>query len=601
MIGFGKGFKFDLIRTPYGRRGSGLFFWEDYSLPILRFSNAKVDSLMGGGDYAFDIRLYQRDGSDARYYYVADEGCITMTGYGEFPPIARLALTDRDHFRAEGNCAIRFELRSAVPGHGAVLCGGTFELPDHSGIEIDLKNRGRVMVRPLEGSSRVIAAYDQEKGCYASVAVEITPDENTGRFDAAVHETVSGEFAYDGEYETFEQLVADNKADFAEFRKNYRPVAKGYEEAAEYAKWLIWSHKVKPGGYYKNEMIRMHLQWLTACASWQQSYNAMASLANPAEAWRLLCTLFDYQDEKTGQLPGMLFSFGAQSMQAPFQGFALEFLIDQLSDSFITADEVERMIPKFSKWIEFWNTYRSAGKGDCITAVRTPHDSGWDDSTIFKDGFPVTTPDIMAFLVLLMDGTARLCEIAGRTDEVQRWRDRSAKLLHVIITEYWDGEKFVSKKNGEEPVDSMSIACYQPIVLGRRLPQEIIDKVAEKLTTEGEFLSPIGLCSESMKSPLCSWSMNFVLGRVVAPVNMILCVGLYFAGKKKEASMIARRFCDKLKEEGMILGFAPYDRYPLTGEKVPFCKVPNAMDPWPWSTWAANGFLTLASSIITEE
>jgi hypothetical protein len=364
--------------------------------------------------------------------------------------------------------------------------------------------------------------------------------------------------------------------------------------------WLIWTHRVNPGGFIKSPMILMHLQWLNACCAWQQSLHACAMQGNPKEGWRQICSLFEHQNEKTGQLPGMLFYAGGGAIQAPFQGFALDYLIRKCGDAFLTQEECKRMYPKFAKWTNYWTTYRSAKRGDDLISVKSPHDSGWDDASVFKDGFPSSTPDLISFLVALMYATARLAKGAGEDAAEKEWTFRADRLLNTLVTEFWDGERFIAKKNSVTPVDSWSLANYQPILLGDRLPSHIIDKIAEKLTTEGEFLSPIGLCTESMKSPLLSWVNQFVLGRVVAPANMIITAGLSIAGKTKEASLIARRFCDKCKEEGMILGFAPYDRYPATGEKIEFNVPPGANDPWPWSGWSAGSFMTMASTVIED-
>ncbi|NLM52333.1 MAG: hypothetical protein GX197_05880, partial [Firmicutes bacterium] len=89
-------------------------------------------------------------------------------------------------------------------------------------------------------------------------------------------------------------------------------------------------------------------------------------------------------------------------------------------------------------------------------------------------------------------------------------------------------------------------------------------------------------------------------GRVVAPPHLILTTGLNLAGKKKEAALIARRFCDHVKEKGVILGFAPYDYYPLTGEKAKIYNGPIASDGWSWSTWCACSVLMMITSIIPE-
>ena len=72
------------------------------------------------------------------------------------------------------------------------------------------------------------------------------------------------------------------------------------------------------------------------------------------------------------------------------------------------------------------------------------------------------------------------------------------------------------------------------------------------------------------------------------------------AGKNKEAALIARRFCDHVKENGVILGFAPYEYYPLTGEKADITYGPVASDGWSWSTWCAAGVMMMITSIIPE-
>jgi hypothetical protein len=599
MFGLGKGQKFDLIRAPFGRRGSGFYLFEDYNLPLIRLSNTKADSIMSGGNLIFDLKLLQ-NGRPVRYYYFGDAGSLQITQYGEVHGTAEIVLTELDHLRIRGNCGLRLELRSMHEGNGAIACKGVFPFLDGSGTEVFFGAQGKMFFKSLEGSVCVKSEYDKSEGKYKSLVVEITPDEKTDHYDIAIHEYMNGEFRYDGVYEPFDKLVADNKADFEEFKKNYRKAAADYQEAAEYAMWLIWTHRVKPGGFVKSPMILMHLQWLNACCAWQQSLHACAMLGNPKEGWRQICSLFEHQNEKTGQLPGMVFYSGGGAIQAPFQGFALDYLIRRCGDSFLTPEECKRMYPKFAKWTNYWTTYRSAKRGDDLISVKSPHDSGWDDASIFKDGFPASTPDLIAFLVALMYSTARLAKGAGEEEASKDWTSRADRLLNTLITEYWDGERFIARKNGVTPVDSWSLANYQPILLGDRLPKHIIDKVAEKLTTEGEYLSPIGLCTESMKSPLCSFVNQFVLGRVVAPANMIITAGLYIAGKKKEAAMIARRLCDKMKDEGMILGFAPYDRYPLTGEKIEFNVPPGANDPWPWSGWAAGSFMTMASTVIED-
>jgi glycogen debranching enzyme len=197
-----------------------------------------------------------------------------------------------------------------------------------------------------------------------------------------------------------------------------------------------------------------------------------------------------------------------------------------------------------------------------------------------------------------MEAVARIAKKSvSFRDKHDEWMARAKRLTDTIINEYWAGEKFVAKVKGK-PVDSLSLANYQPIILGKRLPQHIIDKVAEKLTIQDHWLTGIGLASESMQSERATFGISFVCGRVVGPMNMILTVGLQAAGKQKEADMIARRFCDHMKREGIILGFAPYNYYKHNGAKADQQIPPIATDGWPWSSWSANSFLTMVTGVI---
>ena len=88
---------------------------------------------------------------------------------------------------------------------------------------------------------------------------------------------------------------------------------------------------------------------------------------------------------------------------------------------------------------------------------------------------------------------------------------------------------------------------------------------------------------------------------MVAPVQLFLCAGLNLAGKKKEAAMIARRFCAHSQQKGCILGFPPRtDTYLATGKPVYITPGPVASDGWPWSSWNACSNLTLMTCIIPE-
>ena len=593
---FGTNERFNLVRGSYARSGCNTYVAEDFHIPgQLRLGNNWTGESLNFSDFMFDIHL-TINGAPAQYTYFADEGSLKLEGRCAG---AEIALTDRSHIRIRGeNAGVRLELRSAS-GNGAKACRGVCALPDCSGWEGDFERFGKLFFKAITGNYNVTAVFDNEKNGYSLVRIDFLPDAAAGVFDAAIHD-YRDEILPFGEYEDFDELVENNRADFDAFRKKYAKPAPGYEEMAKYAQWMVWSCRTKAIGSFAQPHILYQNAWGCAAAPWQQSYNAMAMLDDPLEAWRLICVMFLYQDERTGRLPNMITYSNPpmHGMQPAFQGFALDYLFRKLGDDFISEDEAERMYPKFARWADYWTTYHNAGLGDDLIAIISPHESGWDDASLFKDGFPVVEPCAVSFVILMMEAAAR---IAGKSrsyaDKSGEWMARAKKLTDTLVNEYWDGEKFVAKLDGK-PVDSYSLANYQPIILGKRLPQHIIDKVAEKLTMEDHWLTGIGLASESMQSDLVTFGISFVCGRVVGPMNMILTVGLQAAGKQKEAEMIARRYCDHTNREGVILGYAPYNYYKFNGEKAAQQIPPHAADGWAWSSWSANSYLTMVTGVI---
>lgn len=598
---FGSGERFDLTHAVYAREGSAFFLIENYYTHLLQLSSYKPGAWMDSNPFLFSLRAFQGE-LEQPYTYHGDPGSILLTcRTGQL----ELIFTYSEYARilGHGGLSLQFEAAPYKPGgiDAAAACHGVCTLPDGT-TELTYGTYGKLRFRPLKGSVRV-ETQQNVKGVYTLVRLRLLPDEN-GELDLALHEDMIEIHDLPETYPDPAALRQDGFDRYAAFQKHYPAPARGFETLFRYASHTVWARRIKPGAgsIYKTPMILMHYEYLGEAFAWQQALNGMAMLADPEEAWRMICNLFEYQNEETGQLPGNVGYLSANAgIQPPIQGFALDYLIQKRGDSFLTEAECARMYPRFAKWAEFWVKYRSAGRGDDVLAINSPNDSGWDDATIFQDGFPTVNPDLLAFLISLLEMTGRLARGCGKTEEAEAYHARSERLLKTLIDEHWDGEKFVTLHNGK-PVNSLSVASYQPIILGKRLPQEIIDRIAATLTEEGHFLTEIGLASESLRSTNVDYGTStFVHGRVVGPVQAYLCAGLNLAGKKQEAAKIARRFCAISQERGCILGFPPRtDTYAATGKPVYIAPGPVASDGWPWSSWTAASNLILMSTIIPE-
>jgi len=593
MIQFHSNEKRDLSRINYARAGCYWHLNEDYFQRILRLTALHGGDMTNVTDLSFFVQLLEK-GQPARYHYFGDPGSLHLVNVNVYTEVA---FTDRGEMRWRGfkGAGLRLDLCSKTAGRGAAGLDSIARLKDGSW-EAVFPKHGYMRFRALRGSIDVNVEYDYEKGCYSRLEISFLPDEE-GRFEAACYDYPL--VFKEPELVSFETIREENLASYLDFYNNYKGLPEEYAGLVEDSIYVTWSHVLRAGGFVKSPMILMHYNALGSGFSWQQSYNGMALLGNPEEGFRLIGNMFLYQNPINGNLPSTVNpnSVNDFSRQAPLQGFALNLLVRRCGEEFITPEMAADLLPKFGRWVNFWTDYRNAGRGDDVIAIHNPNESGWDDASTFKDGFPASNADTIALIIECMYACATLARRMGDAEQEAHWQGRADRLLNTLVTEFWDGEKFVTKVRGKN-VDCMSLACYLPILLGDRLPQHIIDKVAEKLTEEDQFLTSVGLCTENINSPLCHWGFHFVLGRAVAPAQMFASVGLYLAGKKEEAQLIARRWCDTVEERGLRLGYQPYNEYPYSGEPAHMLIQPVIGDSWSWCGWSACTTMTILQVVL---
>jgi hypothetical protein len=264
----------------------------------------------------------------------------------------------------------------------------------------------------------------------------------------------------------------------------------------------------------------------------------MPMISDPKEAWRLICFMFLYQDERTGRVPGMMTytSPPMGGMQPAFQGFALDYLFRKVGDDFITAEDAETMYPRMAAWAEYWITYRSAGFGDDVIALLSPHESGWDDASLFKDGFPTVDPCANAFLVLLMEAVARLAKKSRSYADKCAVDARAKRLTDTLVREYWM-EKNSCKLRGSRWIRS----AWRIIAVNTRMRSRRISLKGRRKDQRRRPFSDGNRLGRSMRSNLRL--LDFVVCGRRRSVNMILTVGLQ-RPKTAGSGDVASRFCD---------------------------------------------------------
>ena len=490
---------------------------------------------------------------------------ILTTAYGEI----RACMAD-DHLmliRGENGLSLaltgRMRPREQMKPRGGKAWEGVFRW------------RCSLVLNPLEGAMTMDAPWDGETQTTPRFRGVVAPD-GSGRFLLAVDESI-----YAGRlraaYPTYDEALADVTADWERFLTNIPPVDPELENARFEAAWCLWSYLLNPSGYVRRTHIMMAAS--SIASSWQMNHNAAALRRDLPLALDLLSNMFEHQGP-TGQLPDMVDDGRcmAQAIHPPTQGWSLLWILQKHDlKTEVPRETMEFLYNGFAKWAGWFFLARDDDHSG-LPQYDNGDEIGFDDCSPFEFETTLKTPDLSAYLVLIYDCLSRLADALGKPEARESWAERADALTKLLVEKFWNGERFVALRSGtDEAVATDSVVFYLPLVLGKRLPQEIIDKMTADLTVEGDYLTPFGLCVEKLQSDFFRLS-GMSRGWVLPASNLLILTGMYDAGKVAEAKMIARRYCEACAKWGISMLLDP-----IRG-------TPNGFA----CSWSANAFLVLA-------
>ncbi|HOV69926.1 MAG TPA: trehalase family glycosidase, partial [Clostridia bacterium] len=328
----------------------------------------------------------------------------------------------------------------------------------------------------------------------------------------------------------------------------------------------------------------MSKNWMDNVWSWDHCFNALAlSGSMPRLAWDTFMIMFDYQDEY-GALPDIINDHGVSRVfvKPPVHGWTLSKLMERMH---LSAQQLEEVYDKLGRLTNWWTVYRAGTNG--LPYYYHGNDSGWDNSTAFKATMPISTPELCGYLVLQMRTLARVAGMLGKVTEQRLWNTRADELKQKIVENYWDGKQLFGLDRKGNRVYSQSLLPMMTIAMGEELPDDIRDYVVGNIlkpAERGGWLTKWGVATEQPDSEFYV-SDGYWRGPIWAPSTLLIADGLYRAGYKQEASMLARRF----SELCMVGGFAEnYDA--LTGQGLRDRAY----------TWTSSSFLVLMRDYLTD-
>ena len=434
------------------------------------------------------------------------------------------------------------------------------------------KNTMPLLFKGLEGSSFAFdEKWDFDSFRFTEILGRTQPDPE-GKFTLVVEEFFYDAYVRD-EYPTYAEARASMQADWEEFLSKTPHYIEPFEKKREETAYFHWSHLVCPSPLTPNWLGCR--SWHMLDSQWLLVQRAVALQEHTDLCLELLTAYFHRQSEE-GELPGYYDDsrISLDHIFPPIYGWALKDIMSRRDITKIwPREKIEYLYQGAGRWADWIMKYRD-NDGDGLPSNEGGEETGIDQSTIWHDVINMTSPDISAFTVLSFEAQGDLAKVLGKPEaEVTGWYKKSKDLLKLMIDRLWDGEHFVAiREFTHEPVFTGSLTHYFPFVLGSRLPQDIIDKMAEDLSVEGGLLSEYGLASERLDSDLFEVIGKNQTGRgAIAPPNELFIVtGMWDAGKKELARKIIDRYCGRLVDRGFAFIINP-----ITGDAAPL------WDGWP--------------------
>ena len=359
---------------------------------------------------------------------------------------------------------------------------------------------------------------------------------------------------------SFSTCVKESQQHFENFMETLPPVPEEYAQLRQLGSYVKWSSVVLPKGNITQPVMYCSKNVMASVWPWDNCFSSMvAAYKNMDFAIDQMMLPFEHMNPK-GALPNLVnaqhFLWGAS--QPPIQGLTMFKIMEYAKDS-ITVAQLERIYQPFAKHTKFWFTYMD-DDGDGIPQYNHANDSGEDNGTVFEVGYPVEAPDLCSYLVLQCEFLSKTAEKLGKTSEAEQWQQKADGLMEFLIEDLWTGEQFVTKNvlTGKYNKKSRAFINYHPIILGKRLPKEIREKLIRDLTSKNSIVTEYGPASEHPDSPYFKED-GYWRGAVWPPQFYFLCMGMQKLGKEDFARKMARTYCEMCQRAGFPENFSALD------------------------------------------
>ncbi|NLO46726.1 MAG: hypothetical protein GX111_00175 [Clostridiales bacterium] len=425
---------------------------------------------------------------------------------------------------------VEFNLFSPTGG------GGRFVFSCVSGV-VNLENKA---VLTADGVNRcTIWLLPGEDGCFETQVNPAIPQESEV-FSKPLNEAV-------GEVEqAFEAYLSA----YAEVPDKWQAL----KETCAYMCWINY-REANPGEMAPVMLADMFCASRISdmqCYAWHQPFFGMA-FSDGDSALGAITNVFS--SLKNGMLPAAVCSGQLRYGSFPFyHGYALTKTLDRCGNDLLPEDKAAALYEKMKENYTWWKDSHSFLPGRISYSY--PAECGFPASSLTALEFPLEAPDFYAQMILYSEVIGRVERLAGKGNGLF-WYEESQALKKTLTGELWDGERFICRGviSGKTfPCDSL--LAYVPVILGKRLPEDILDKLSEALGCEKRFLGPRGLVSENMTSRYYDAKIPGC-GTVEMILQQLFVLGLLDSGKAELAVKIAERVLNWTDKNAAVSSIPP--------------------------------------------
>ena len=446
----------------------------------------------GGGGLPGGLRIEPTEnGAVVPFTYTATEGLLELTT--QKGAKLRFAIdADAQALRIRGNTALRLNGIKDGPG--------TQSLNTPAGVSLRVGG-GSYLFTAKQGAITFDDSWLLHKRHSVAPVLDIEPE--GGEIELYAYD-LPADTAAPAITKTLDQCAAESCAAFAAFVDTLVDIPDEWRDVKEKIAYLIWlCHRTLDG---KNEVIV------------ENKYNSRDTNAR-------LMAIASLVFKDAAKAVDMILAYPADL--PPVAGLAAARLLEdeKLNDA---RGEIYRIFASLEAVARKCIQKRTVDK-DGLSFYAYRFESGMGRSpAFFQVGEPVLAPDLNAYLVLVSEVLGKLAGMEYDVGAGRTWEARAKALQAKLVAELWDGEDFVGKHayTGELSGPDRLLSLV-PAILGSRLPDEIVRKLAAKAAAE----APGGA------------------------VGYLVVGGLYDAGEKALAKDITLRVLAEARIDGVDCPF----------------------------------------------